>query len=58
MKHYTTLTIRTKNNHAIDWQFRTQNVRDNGGLDNHVKDIERLYNVQVIGITQYVERAC
>ena len=53
MKNYTILTVKHQSGVLNDWSYLTSAVKNNGGLCNHIKDVERCYNVEVIGHTQY-----
>lgn len=50
-KDYTIFTIKHLSGLSYDWAYSTQQVKNNGGLDNHRKDVERLYDVKVTAIT-------
>jgi len=53
-KAYTSLAVRDKFNNRHDWDYSTVNVKNNGGLTAHIRDIEKAYDVTVIGVTQFV----
>jgi len=60
MKNYSILTVKHNPSHHAnplhsDWLFKTDSIKAAGGLDKHIRDIELMWGVKVVGITQYPE---
>ena len=52
---YTTLVAVNRKGITEDLEFPTRNVKEKG-LDKFIKEVEQVYEVKVIGTTQFIEK--